>query len=289
MPENLYGVHHGLNVDDLEHTAPEEVDQFLAWARRNHVPTYYMTSHTVFLENRPDVLKLHQRILPHFRKHLSEAVFMMSIGQLGLYINLDWEIGIVNEFKVLQEQGVTKAQLMEVVMAAQVYSGIRGMEGVYRAIWPFIRDFRDRPEPAKFPAGWAPDMEAFKAGLDTSTMDMTPQDRQNLFAWYERNGGEIPKWVSFMDKHNPDFLKAYRLRWEGSFHGALPKQVMPFMMMYFNVHNGNKDGVREAALLGRAWGLSNDWIVLALYASAFYYTGFEGLNMAQEAVGDILG
>ena len=173
-------------------------------------------------------------------------------------------------------------------MAAQIYAGIRGMEGVYRAVWPFIRDFRDRPEPATFPPGWTPDAEAFKAGLDTSTMEMTPADRTALLGWYERNGGEVPKWVTFMDKHNPDFLKAYRLRWEGSFRGAMPKQVMPFMMIYFNVMNGNRDGVREAALLGRAWGMTKDWILLALYASAFYYTGMEGLNMAEEAVGDIL-
>jgi hypothetical protein len=73
---------------------------------------------------------------------------------------------------VLQAQGLSKAQLMEIVMAAQVYAGIRGLEAVYRATWPFLRDFRDRPEPATFPAGWAPEPAAFKAGLDTSTLEL---------------------------------------------------------------------------------------------------------------------
>ena len=54
---------------------------------------------------------------------------MMSVGQLHTYIGLDWEIGITNEFKVMQDQGITKAQLMEIVMSAQIYAGIRGLEG----------------------------------------------------------------------------------------------------------------------------------------------------------------
>ena len=63
------------------------------------------------------------------------------------------------------------------------------------------------PEPARFPDGWAPDTAAFKAGLDLSTTDFTDQDRTALNDWYMRNGGEIPKWVTFMGKHRPEFLK----------------------------------------------------------------------------------
>jgi hypothetical protein len=246
------------------------------------------TSHTVWLENRPDMMKLHHRVLPNFRRDLPELVFLMSIGQLQTYIFLDWEIGITNEFKVMQTQGISKAQLMEIVMTAQVYAGIRGLEAVYRATWPFIRDYQDRPELAKFPDGWAPDPAAFKAGLDTSTLELTDADRKALNDWYMNNGGEIPKWVTFMAKHRPEFLKAYRLRWEGIFRGALPKQCMPWLMIYHNVVNGYRDGLREAALLGKAWGLSRDWLLMGVIASAYYYTGFEGLNMVEEAIGDIL-
>lgn len=287
MAPALFGTRHGLDIDNLETTTQEEVDTFLMWARRQHVPLYYMTSHTVLLENRPDILKLHHRVTPQFR-HLPHAVFMMSLGQLQTYIALDWEIGITNEFKVLQEQGVSKAQLMEIVVAAQLYAGVRGLEAVYRATWPFLRDFQDRPEPASWPEGWAPDMAAFKAGLDETTTELTSQDHTALVDWYLKNGGEVPKWVTWLAKHHPAFLKAYRLRWEGSFRGALPKQVMPFLMIYHNVVNGYRDGLREAALLGRAWGLSKEWIALAVVASAYYYTGMEGVNMVEEAIGDIL-
>ena len=64
---------------------------------------------------------------------------------------------------------------------------------------------------------------------------------------------------------------------------------MPWLMIYHNVSTGNADGLRESVLLGRAWGLSTDWMVLGIVACAYYYTGFEGLNMVEAAVGDVLG
>ena len=116
------------------------------------------------------MMKLHHRLLPEFRRHFPEGVFMMSVGQLHTYVYLDWEIGITNEFKVMQDQGITKAQLMEIVMAAQIYAGVRGLEAVYRATWPFIKDFQDRKvEKSPFPPDWDYDVSHFKSGLDLST------------------------------------------------------------------------------------------------------------------------
>jgi hypothetical protein len=190
----------------------------------------------------------------------------------------------------MQDQGITKAQLMEIVMSAQLYGGIRALEGVYRATWPFIKDFQDRQVArSPFPPEWDYDTSHFKAGLDTSTLEFTAQDRARLDDWYMNNGGEVPKWVKFMAKHRPEFLKAARLRWEGVCRGALPRQAMPFMMIYQSVFNSNADGLREAVLLGKAWGLTREWLVLGIVACAYYYTGFEGLNMVEAAVGDVLG
>ena len=170
------------------------------------MPLYLQTSHTVWLENRPDMMKLHHRLLPEFRRDLPEAVFMMSVGQLHTYIELDWEIGITNEFKVMQDQGITKAQLMEIVMSAQVYAGIRGLEGVYRATWPFIKDFQDRPvEKSPFPSDWDYDVSHFKAGLDLSTRELT--DRRQVAP-----GGVVPA----QRRRNPQV---------GHLHGQAPAAV----------------------------------------------------------------
>ena len=125
------------------------------------------------------MMKLHHRLLPEFRRNFPEAVFMMSVGQLHTYINLDWEVGITNEFTVMQKQGITKAQLMEIVMSAQIYAGVRGLEAVYRATWPFIGEFQ-QPSGGKIAIprpDWDYDIEApFKAGLDLSTTELTSQE-----------------------------------------------------------------------------------------------------------------
>jgi hypothetical protein len=177
---------------------------------------------------------------------------------------------------------------MEITMAAQVYAGMRGLQHVYRAVSPFIRDLQDRPFPASFPEGWAPDPVAFQSGLDTSTYELTEADRAALTAWYVKTTGEVPKWVTFLSRNHPNFLKAYRLRWEGSFRGALPKQVMPILMIYQNVLNGYANGLCQAVLLGKAWALSREWLLLALIGAAYYYTGMEGLDLAEDALRGIL-
>src|SRR5258708_38698500 len=41
--------------------------------------------------------------------------------------------------------------------------------------------------------------------------------------------------------------------------------------------------LREAALLGKAWGITPDWIVKGITGNATYFTGFDGLNTAYEA------
>jgi hypothetical protein len=288
VAEQSFPVGMGLNVDDIEHTTEAEIDSYLMAARRNRVPLYAMTANSVWLENRPDVAKLHQRLLGHFNTGLPLAVSVMSFGNLYSYIYLGFETGIMNEFRALQLRGATRAQLLETVMAAQLYSGIRGLQHVYQATWTFLRDFQDGPTPIPFPAEWAPDPAAFEAGLDASTPDLTTADAHALDEWYLRNGGEIPTWVALMKRRNPGFLKAYRRRWEGSFRGALPKQLMPYIMLRHATQNALPGGIREAALLGRAWGMTDDWIFAAVLSAAFYFAGMEVLDVVDEAIGDLL-
>src|SRR5260370_42676123 len=78
-----YGISRGLNLDDIDHTTQAEIDTYLNYARNNHVPLYLQTSHTVWLENRPDMMKLHHRGPPNFRPpHTPEAGLIISRGQL---------------------------------------------------------------------------------------------------------------------------------------------------------------------------------------------------------------
>ena len=278
----------GLNIDDLEHTSQEEVDLYLTRMWRNRGTLYEVSANSVWLDTRPDFAKLHRWGAAQFGRPHPSNILMLSLLNLHSYIHLGWEVGILNEFRVLQRLGVTKAQLMEVVMAAQLSAGIRGLQCVYNAVGLLLPDWRDHPVQAPFPAEWAPDPAAFRSGLDLSTRELTAGDVQNLNDWYMRTLGEVPRSVTFAAKHHPRFLKAFRAKWEAAFRGALPKQMMPCLMLRHATMNGQLDGLREAALLARAWGVSREWVVRVITGTSFDFTGLEALNVVDEAIGDML-
>jgi hypothetical protein len=165
---------------------------------------------------------------------------------------------------------------------------MRGLGHVYRAVGDMLQVFAEPPgPPAHFPDGWAADPAAFKCGLDFSTRQVTEQDRQNLTEWYERTVGYVPNSIVFGLKHNPQFVKVNRAKWEVAIK-TLPKQVAPYLMLRHHTITGSRDGLREAALLGKAWGMTPHWIVQGITGTAMYFTGFEGLYTAYEAVDDLL-
>ena len=97
----------------------------------------------------------------------------------------------------------------------------------------------------------------------------------------------MPRSITFAAKHHPKFLKAYRAKWEAAFR-TMPKQVMPYLMLRHNTWTGNRDGIREAALLGKAWGMSKEWVVNPVMHTAFYFAGIDALYVVEEALRDVL-
>jgi hypothetical protein len=182
---------------------------------------------------------------------------------------------------------MTKAYLMELVIFSQLYAGMRGLNHVYAAVGNMLAVFADPPGPVAFPDGWAADPQAFKCGLDLSTRALTEQDRKNLVDWYERTLGFLPNSILFGLKHHPEFVKVHRAKWEAAIK-TLPKQVAPYMLLRHHTITGMKEGLREAVLLAKAWGITSELIVKGITGSAFYFTSFEGLYAAYEAVDDLL-
>src|SRR5260370_5959647 len=98
-------------------------------------------------------------------------------------------------------RGMSKAQIMEIVMFAQLSGGgIRSMGHVHNAVGRSLFDWADGNRPS-FPEGWAPDPDAFKAGIDLSVGDLTERDRENILGWYEQTIRWVPKSVRFAIKH----------------------------------------------------------------------------------------
>ena len=172
-------------------------------------------------------------------------------------------------------------------MFSQTVAGMRGLGHVYRAVGDMLPVFGGVKDKPVFPEGWAPDNAAFKCGLDMSTKSMTSADVKAITGWYEKTIGIVPKSIQFALKYHPDMLKAYRAKWEVCFK-LLPKQTAPYIMLRHNIMTGNKQALREAVLLGKAWGITSDRMSKGISASAFYFTGFDGLYDVEEMVGDLL-
>ncbi len=200
---------------------------------------------------------------------------------------LGWETGIRNQFRVLRRLGFTRAQIMEIVMFGRLVAGMRGLGHVYHAVGDMLPDYADGHGNPTFPAGWESDPDAFKAGLDLSERQLTKADRTNIEGWYERTLGYVPTSVQFGMRWDPQVFKLHRALWERAIK-TLPKQVAPYLMLRDATLSGEREALREAALLGKAWGLTPDWIVRGITQTMHYFTGLRGLYVAYDAVNDIL-
>lgn len=277
----------GLDLTRIGEITQEEIDLNLTSVWRWRGPLYEMYANSLMLDFAPDFAKLHRWASDMYGRPQIENVITLSLQNIHSYIMLGWETGILNEFHTLRRNGMTKAQLMEAVMFTQLTAGMRGLGHVYRAIGDLLPVWSDPTTPAPFPEGWAPDPDAFKAGLDLSTRNMTPEDIRNLTGWYERTIGYLPDSIAFGLKHHPEFVKVNRAKWETAIR-TLPKQVAPYMMLRHHTITGNREGLREAAQLAHAWGITKQRIVQGITGTAFYFTGFEGLYAVNEAIGDLL-
>ena len=95
---------------------------------------------------RPDFAKLHMRVLDGWHSiGVDPIIAASSFANLHTYIDQAWEIGIENCTRGLQLRGVSKAQLMEGIMHAQMSGGMRGLECVFRALGTMLTQWVDRP------------------------------------------------------------------------------------------------------------------------------------------------
>ena len=290
------------DVAQIDGFGPDALQDFVE-ARRAHGLNvdrgwglmYQSTADSIMLDHRPDYARYFYEGLRTFRTRLEETgtessnpvqLTITSFQHLPMYILYGWETGIYNEFRHLQSRGLSKAQLMELVAFAQMQAGMRGLQHVYNAVGKHLPDWKDGPGLVPLPEGWAADPDAFKCGLDLSVRPLTDADRRAVTSWYERTIGYVPDSVAFAMRHHPEFYKWHRARWEIIFQ-KLPKQTAPYVMIRQHMLTGNQAALREAVLLGKAWGITREWLVHGFIVTG-YYTGFEALSSAFAAVSDIL-
>ena len=278
----------GLDLSDFSEMTPEEVNANLihVWSWRG--PLYELSANSLMMDyGGPAFAKLHRRLSDLFGRPDPVNIVLLGTANVASYMLLGWETGLVNQFNSNRRNGISKEQNMELVMFTQLYAGMRGLGHVYRSVGDLLPAIGPPVVEPAFAEGWAPDPEAFRAGLDLSRPEMTSVDRERLAAWYEANIGYVPDSILFGIKYHPEFVKVQRAKWEAAIR-TLPKQFAPHLMIRLNMMTGNVEGLREAVLLARSWGISREHVVKGITASAVFFTSFEGLHTAHRAVDDIL-
>jgi hypothetical protein len=278
----------GLNLADLAHTSQEERDAALmhVWSWRG--PLYELGATSLMLDYAPEFAKLNRAASDLFGRPGRVNIILLGIQNIHSYMMYGWETGILNQFNLQRRNGLAKERVMELVMFSQIYAGMRGLGHVFRAIGEALPALGPPDEPlAEFPPGWEVDPHSFKCGLDMSTLDPTPQDAEALRGWYERTIGYVPNSIQFGLKYHPKFVKINRIKFEVAIK-TLPKQVAPWLLLRHHTITGSVEGLREAALLSRAWGITPELIVQGVVSSAYFFTGVEGLTAAHAALDDLL-
>jgi alkylhydroperoxidase/carboxymuconolactone decarboxylase family protein YurZ len=278
----------GLDLDAMEQMSTAELEHNLlhVWDWRG--PLYEMGANSLMLDYMPPQFsKAHRWGSDFFGRPDLENIALLGVGTLAAYLILDWETGILNQFQVLRRNGMSRQQIMEIVMFVQLYGGMRQLGHVYRAVGDMLPMFAEPTNPpAKFPVNWNVDPDAFKSGLDLSTREFTERDRRAITGWYRRHIGYVPESIAAGLEMDPEFMKMNRMKWENAIV-TLPKQVAPQVMIRINMITGNVEGLRESVLLAKNWGISRQHVINGIFAAAMYFTAFEGLHNASQATRDI--
>ncbi len=131
----------------------------------------------------------------------------------------------------------------------------------------YLRDYDDPPagSAGRFPAAGRFDPRAFDSGMDYSTREASA----------ERHGAPCRTGTSARSARcratsassratGPGLLKAYRDRYEHAIRDSLPKQMLPWLLLNYDVVRGFRDGIRENVLLGRALGMTREQLLDAI-------------------------
>jgi hypothetical protein len=274
----------GLDLSVFETMTDHESDQFKSFYAEK-LGTPHQGLNFWISQDRPDVLKRYRAFADDGTPGGLEAV--KKVGGFTFFVSYamsGYTAGIRYLVHMHQSMGFTKAQILEGLAVAFLYNGPRGSQTVAEALDGY--EWIEPETPAVFFDGWAPDPDAFSTGMDFTTREVLDGELDLLDQWYLRTIGEIPPYVGFLRRHRPQLLKSWRNRYENILF-ELPKQVMPYSQLHFNVMRGWADGIRESVLLARAFGMTKEQVYEPLF-SPMVNTGPEAYNIVQQAAGDVL-
>lgn len=281
----------GLDLLDADVTTEEDIRGLHEYNARTK--GYTPESHELFLEHRPDVFKRHMlRVLMADTEDTRDYQARNLLSALHYYSIVGYGEGIIYEIRQARGVGATKGHVLDTLSIAYMHGHAHGMNVVAEVAREYLADWIETDEEKEskkaFPPEWSFDPDAFSSGLDFSKPEFTSAERVLLEDWYMRTIGEIPKYVTFLADNRPNLLKAHRNRYENSIRNGLPKEMMPYLLLYFNVIRGFGDGIREQVLLARSFGMKKQYIVGAMCRAMTSYGGVDAISIAAGAAGDVI-
>jgi hypothetical protein len=251
---------------------------------------YILPGYQFWLDHRPDVAK--RKLMTVFAADSEESRLRQApynLAALHYYVILGYGDGIMYETRHARQRGVTKGEVLDVIAISYIHAHAHGLQVVQKVASQYLAEWPDHKTAGNaYPPGWEFDSNAFDSGLDFTVVELTHQERISLESWYMRNIGEIPGYVSFLLKYRPQLVKAHRSRYEAAIKGGLPKQMMPYILLYFNVIRGFSQGIRENVLLCKTFGVTRDQIVGCMSRAMASYGGPDSISIAAAAAEDIL-
>ncbi|HEY5333352.1 MAG TPA: hypothetical protein VIJ21_07355 [Solirubrobacterales bacterium] len=276
----------GLDFSSFDTITQEEIDVFRDYY--NRIKGESMPALEFWLEFRPDVMKRYRAGVRHTTSaEETDHPLLHGAAMLHNYVLMGYEEGIAYEVKLCREGGMTKAELLDLLAVGFIHGSPFGMRWVYSGASPQLRQWVE-PEPVeRWPVEWGFDPDFFVSGADFSNQEASDEDVRRIVEWYEKKLGMVPDYVSFLARHRPGMLKAYRNRYEHAIRDALPKEMMAYALLNMNVARGFADGIREGVLLSQAMGMTKAQILDAI-CWGFFYGGVDSIGIAQRAAGDLI-
>ncbi len=278
-----------MDLLDPDHMSAAQVDEVHRGLLARGITGYPLGVYALWTQHDPSVLKRYM-LQVDAQMPTREAMLLCNVATLHHYAALRFGPGVAWELEAAARAGLTRREVLDVLSLAYLTDGPSTQGPAHQEADTLLRDWTDPTADARarFPAGWEHDPAAFASGIEVSSPpEMTDQEMRGLYDWYRRTTGEVPAGVELLATYRPALLKAYRLRWENCFR-ALPKQVMPFVMLHHNAMRRDVASLHDAALLGRAWGMTRDQVVSAVTVGLTFGDGLEPMNTVHAALADIL-
>lgn len=205
------------------------------------------------------------------------------------YIVLGMGKGALYEIIAMRELGATRAEIMETVRLGALHGGPRGVNALAEVADGYLREWHEEPETESrvaWPAGWAPDPERFRSGIDLGTDELGPGELELLRGWYRRTVGDVPSHVEFLGRVAPRSLKTQRARFETAITGALPAQIIPLLTLHLSAVRLWPTPLRRAVQSARSLGVRRGEVVAALLWAGVYGADVV-METAMDAAGDL--